>query len=198
MEYTSPYSFYLDACCVGTMRIVGDRPLIYEGCFNKYRSTAFGAWIKRWRHCDGRAAISSQFAHASTDMPFVRCYEEVHYEQWLVLIASALCTARGESFRTRLLQVVGIYRPYNHLYLILKWPQWDKEADPEYLSGFSDRNRYMSGWNNIHLSPFATLSAFRVLRPDFDELVGGVRILLRVDRPDPGRFCILFRGHFMG
>lgn len=118
MEYISRYSNYLDACLFAVMRIVADQPLIYDHRFNKYRDTAVGAWIKRWRNCDGRGASLSQCPHASTDSPFVWCYEEVDYERRLSAIVAAHHTSERKIISGKPTSACRFFPPYDHVYFI--------------------------------------------------------------------------------
>lgn len=60
MQYISIYGQCLDAGRLGTMRTVGDQPLIYDCLFDRYGDTVVGASTRYWHHSGDRGASSAR------------------------------------------------------------------------------------------------------------------------------------------
>lgn len=58
-----------------------------------------GMWTKLWRHCGSRGMITFRASGKETDITFIRCHEEVGYEQRLnILIRRLMDTEDDKTF----------------------------------------------------------------------------------------------------
>lgn len=90
-EMLPPYSVWhyvvelgcqLVSRCFRLMRSDGDEPQVRNKA-GVVRDTAVCAWLKRWKQWGFKCAAFLRLMNPTSDMPFVKCYEERRYVERL-------------------------------------------------------------------------------------------------------------------
>lgn len=92
--YVEKYGSRLDAQRFAYVRGSGPVARIRND-FGNDRLMRHGIWLKRWRHYDIWGMFTCRASRAGTDIPFVRCYEEVEYEKRLTALIRILMETDG-------------------------------------------------------------------------------------------------------
>lgn len=101
-NFIREYGAYLDSWRFATMRMKGDTGSVWDIRSWRNCDTALSARKKRWWHWGGRGALPCRGTSPGDDNPFVRCFDEVHYEKSLGNVLLPIGSLRCPMFRPQL------------------------------------------------------------------------------------------------
>jgi len=111
--------------------------------------TCTGGWMKRWRHWGNRGA-KDHGTIGSCDMPYVRCYEEVAYQEKVTALVKRAIDTQATSMVS--LDNVCFERPFDRHWSIDRHDFFYDDLDTETrMRVDSTAGRVMGVWHNVEL-----------------------------------------------
>lgn len=115
-------------------------------------------WLKLWLHCGRRGMLTYRTIGTKTDMPFVRFFEEVEYENRLPSMVRRLMDTDGENTLDMAavsevhLSKIALGKPFDRNWFCSNHQYWAKDQDFEMkMRSRASNSLVFAGWHNVEL-----------------------------------------------